>query len=96
MKLADVCGLCREPMEGSRYMVSGPHPERTIAPQDPDADPVLEAHFHRGCVVRRYGEEFLWTLYQEPGRSGEQVVNRKLLELALERRVSQPSHTGSQ
>lgn len=91
MKLSDVCGLCREPMEGSRYMVAGPHPERTIVPQDPEADPTLEVHFHRACVVRRYGEEYLWTLYQEAGRSGEQVVNRKLLELALERAGKEPA-----
>lgn len=91
MKLADVCGLCREPMEGARYMVVGPHPDLSVASQDPEADPVLEAHFHRDCVVRRFGEEYLWPLYQKPARSGEDVVNRKLVELALERAGKEPA-----
>lgn len=91
MKLAATCGICGEAFEGARYMVAGPHPERTIAPQDPEADPILEAHFHRECVRRRFGPEYLWPVYQEPGRDGEDVVKRKLLEVALERARKEPA-----
>ena len=84
MKLAGLCPLCGKAMEGGRFMVAGPHPERTIVPDNSEADPTLEAHFHPECVRRKFGPEYLWPLYQEGPREGEEIVKERLLELALE------------